>query len=95
MAQASESAPEARAHERAKSYTGLMWHTGAFLGINAFFWLLDVIRGANGVQWTYWITLFWGLALVYPVVAYVVGGSGLEERQYQKALAVEQKQREP
>jgi hypothetical protein len=59
MAQADESTPETRARKRAKSYTGLMWHIGRFLVINAFFWLLDIATGADGVQWAYWITTPW------------------------------------
>jgi len=94
MAQTSESTPETRALKRAKSYTGLMWHIGTFLVINAFFWLLDIATGADGVQWAYWITIFWGLALAFHVVAYVVGGSGLEERKYRKSLADEQQQQQ-
>ena len=94
MAQTSENTPEARARKRAKSYTGLMWHIGTFLVINAFFWLLDIATGVDGVQWAYWITIFWGLALAFHVVAYGVGGSGLEERKYQKSLADEQQQQQ-
>jgi Na+/melibiose symporter-like transporter len=94
MAQRSESTPEARARKRAESYTGLMWHIGTFLVINAFLWLLEIVTGADGVQWAYWITIFWGLALAFHVVAYVVGHSGLEERKYQKSLADEQRQQQ-
>jgi Na+/melibiose symporter-like transporter len=94
MAQADESTPEARARKRAKSYTGLMWNIGTFLVINAFFWLLDIATGSDGVQWAYWITISWGLALAFHVVACVVGGRGLEERKYQESLADEQQQQQ-
>jgi len=93
MAEASASTPEERARERAKSYTGLLWHIGVFVVINAFLWLLDATVGAAGIQWAYWVTLFWGLALAFHVVAYLVDGSGFEERKYQKFLA-EEKQRQ-
>lgn len=69
-----------------------MWHIGTFLVINAFFWLLDIVTGADGVQWAYWITIFCGLAMAFHVVTYVVGGSGLEERKHQKSLVDEQQQ---
>ena len=45
MAQANASTPEERAHKRAKSYTSLLWHIGAFIVINGFFWILDLLTG--------------------------------------------------
>ncbi len=30
--------------------------------------------GVAGVQWAYWITLFWGFALAFHVLAYLVVG---------------------
>jgi hypothetical protein len=65
--------PEEQAR-RAKYLTGLMWHIGAFLIINAFFWILDAMTGQAGIQWAYWITLFWGFALAFHVLAYLVVG---------------------
>jgi uncharacterized membrane protein YhaH (DUF805 family) len=59
---------------RARYLTGVMWHVGAFLIINAFFWILDLLVGQAGVQWAYWITLFWGLAVAFHVLAYLVVG---------------------
>ena len=94
MNQSNASTPESRAEKRAKSYTGLLWHIGVFVVINAFFWILDLVTGAEGIQWAYWITLFWGLALALHIVAYIVGESGVEHRKYRKALAEEQ-QRQP
>lgn len=77
---------EEMARKRAKAYTALMWHIGVFVVINSFFWILDLVTGAGGLQWAYWITIFWGLALAFHVVAYAVGESGVEERKYQKTL---------
>jgi hypothetical protein len=92
MAPAGESTPEDRAHKRAKAFSGLMWHIGAFVIINAFFWILDLTTGAEGVQWAYWITVFWGLALAFHVLAYFVGDSGAEQRKYRQFLREEQEQ---
>ena len=94
MGQTDASTPDSRSQKRAKSYTGLLWHIGVFIVINAFFWTLDLVTGAEGIQWAYWITIFWGLALAFHVVAYLVGDSGVEQRKYQKAL-VEEKQQQP
>jgi hypothetical protein len=91
VAQEGESTPEARARERTESFTGLMWHIGTFVVINAFLWVLDIVVGVGGVQWAYWITFFWGIGLAFHVLAYLIGDSGVEERKYQKFLAEEQK----
>ncbi len=59
---------------RATYLTGLMWHIGTFVIINTFFWVLDLVVGQSGIQWAYWITLFWGFALAFHVLAYLVVG---------------------
>ena len=71
--------PEVRARQRAKYLTGFLWHAGTFVIINAFFWLLDGL-GAGGINWSPWITLFWGLALAFHALAYWVDGRQVEDR---------------
>lgn len=87
--------PAQRAHRRAEYLAGLWWHVGTFVVMNAFFWILDLLVGASGVQWAYWITLFWGLALAFHVVAYLVDGRRLAERKAQQYLAEEQGETPP
>ena len=94
MAQQDESTPEARARRRAKDFTGLMWHVGAFVIVNVFLWFID-IAGGGGVQWAYWVTIPLGIGLAFHVLAYLLDDSGLEQRKYQKFLAEEQKQQDP
>lgn len=91
MARAKTGTPEARARRRAKYLTGLLWHAGTFVIINAFFWILDVSLGAGGLDWAYWVTGTWGFALAFHALAYVVYGRDLEERTYRRYLANEQK----
>jgi hypothetical protein len=79
--------PEARARRRAKYLSGLLWHTGAFLIINAFFWMLDLMLGGGGVDWAFWITGVWGFALAFHALAYFIDGRGVEERKYEQYLA--------
>lgn len=81
--------PEASAPRRARYLSGLLWHAGAgaFLIINAFFWLLDFGLNYGGPHWAYWITLVWGFALALHALAYYVGGSRLEERKAEQYLA--------
>jgi hypothetical protein len=77
---------EELAHRRARYLTGLIWHVGAFVIINAFFWLLDLLVGEPGIQWAIWITVFWGFALAFHALAYVVDGSQLEQRRARRYL---------
>lgn len=76
------------AERRAAYLSGLLWHAGTFIIINAFFWALDLI-GGGGVRWSIWITLGWGLALAFHALAYFVDGRGLEELKTLEYLAQE------
>lgn len=86
------STPEDVARRRAKYLTGLLWHAGVFLIINAFFWILDLTVGAGGLNWAYWITLFWGLALAFHALAYFVDGRQLETRKAAQYLAEDRRE---
>lgn len=92
MAQTSTYTSEARARRRAAYLSGLLWHAGAFVIINTFFWFLDA-SGAGGVNWAFWITATWGFALAFHALAYFVDGRNLEEQKMQEYLAAE-KERE-
>ena len=86
MASTDTVSPEDRARARARYLTGLLWHLGAFVIINAFFWILDLTVGAEGVQWAFWITLFWGFALAFHVLAWFVDGRDVEDRKTRQYL---------
>ena len=79
--------PEMLAQRRAKYLTGLLWHVGVFVIINAFFWVLDLTVGQEGLNWAFWITLFWGLALAFHALAYYVDGRQVETRKAAEYLA--------
>ena len=78
--------PEARARRQADYLSGLLWHAGAFLIINASFWILDLTLAGGGLDWAYWITAVWGFALAFHALAYAVDGRGLRERKYEEYL---------
>lgn len=86
--------PETCARQRARYLTSLLWHIGAFVIINAAFWLMDLTLGASGLQWAYWITGMWGFALAFHVLAYFVSGRQLEERKSMEYLEDEERRRE-
>jgi hypothetical protein len=90
MATTTTETAEATARRRARYLTGLLWHIGAFTIINGFFWLLDALLGADGLQWAYWITLFWGFALAFHAVAWFIDGRNLEQRKTRQYLDDEQ-----
>ena len=76
---------EEQARKRAKDYTDLIWHVGAFVIINAMLWLID-IAGGLGVNWAYWVTIFWGVGLAFHGLAYYVDGRQLEDRMTEEIL---------
>lgn len=80
---------ETRAQQRAKHLSSLLWHVGAFVIINAFFWILDLATAAGGLDWAHWITVFWGFALAFHALAYLIDGSRLETRKAREYLEEE------
>lgn len=72
------------AERRADYLTGLMWHIGSFVIINAFFWFLDAFVGQDGIQWASWITVFWGLALLFHLLAWFIDGRQVARRRAQR-----------
>ncbi|MEG3616779.1 2TM domain-containing protein [Isoptericola haloaureus] len=68
------------ARRRAKYATGLLWHVGAFVIINVFFWVLDLALGPPGATWAFWVTGFWGLGLAFHLLAFLIDGRQVEDR---------------
>lgn len=89
MADTRQLSDEQLAERRAKYLTGLVWHIGAFIILNVFFWLLDLFVGQDGVQWAYWITAAWGFALLFHVLAWFVDGRQMERRRANRYLEQE------
>ena len=79
-----------RARERAEYLSGLIWHAGTYVIINVFLWALDIYTGASGVQWAFWVTIGWGLAVAFHALAYLVDGRQLEERKIREYLEEQQ-----
>ncbi|MBT8197651.1 MAG: 2TM domain-containing protein [Acidimicrobiia bacterium] len=85
-----ERTPEERARKRAKAYNGLMWHIGTFVVVNAFLWFID-INGGGGLDWAYWTTIPWGVALGFHALSYFIDDSGMTQRKYEKFLDAERR----
>jgi hypothetical protein len=94
-ARAGAGTSEAWARKRARYLSGLLWHAGAFLIINAFFWILDLGVGRAGLQWAFWTTACWGFALAFHALAYYVDGRGVQERKYREYLEDDRRRATP
>ncbi len=77
--------------KRAHYLTGLVWHAGSFLVLSVFFVVLDLWVGPGGIQWAWWIILFWAMALAFHGLAYLIDGRQLEERVTQRWLAEDER----
>lgn len=88
MARTDTRTPEERARERARDYSGLLWHLVSFAIINGFLWLIDIASG--GGYWAFWITIFWGIGLLFHIAWYVIDVSR-SGRRYEKFLEDERR----
>ena len=79
---------EDRARKRAKESIDVMWHVAAYAIVNIFLWFIDIAQG-GGLNWAFWPTIGWGIAVVFHVASYVIDDSGVESRKYQQFLAEE------
>jgi Flp pilus assembly protein TadB len=80
------SAPE-RAARRAGALSGVLWHLATFLIINAFLWFIDSLQ--LGIEWAYWVSLTWGIAVAFHVAWYFIGERGLSK--YERSLDQERR----
>lgn len=78
-----------RAQKRSKDFTGMLWHIVTFLVVNGLLWALD-IAGGGGVDWAFWLTIFWGIALVFHIAWYFIDVANSGKR-YERFLADEQR----
>ena len=69
---------EQRARSRAQQTSALIWNVGAFVVVNAILWIIDAVGG--GAMWAYWVTIFWGLAIVLQTATWLANGRRLEDR---------------
>jgi len=80
--------PEERARHRADEWMGLMWHISAYVVVNAFLWVIDLVT-VDGLQWAYWVTIAWGIGVLFHVASYVIETGEFAERKYERFLEQE------
>jgi hypothetical protein len=77
---------EARARERAKALTDMLWHVGAFVIINGFMWLTDWFTDGR-ITWAYWVTVPWLFGLLFHGLTWLIQGRQIEEHFIAKYVA--------
>jgi Flp pilus assembly protein TadB len=83
----SDMSAQERAARRSGALTGVLWHLATFLIINAFLWFIDSLQ--LGIEWAYWVSLTWGIALAFHVAWYFIGERGLSK--YERSLDQERR----
>ena len=68
--------PRVVSDERHKELSGLLWHFGIFVVVNAFLWTQDILVG-GGLEYAHWTTIAWGVGLAIHALAYGLGGRRL------------------
>lgn len=84
--------PEERALKRTKEFSSLIWHIGTYVVVNAFLWIID-IAGGGGLEFAFWTSIPWGLALAFHVLAYLLSDRRMQATTYERFLA-EERERE-
>ncbi|HSG78439.1 MAG TPA: 2TM domain-containing protein [Acidimicrobiia bacterium] len=89
---AAPTTPEERARRRMRDFSSLMWHIGTYVVVNAFLWTVDLAAG-GGLEFAFWTTIPWGLALAFHVLAYLLSERRMQATTYERFLA-EERERE-
>lgn len=87
------STPEERARHRAKEWVDLLWHSSSFVVCNVFLWAVDLVTHP-GLQWAYWVTVAWGVGLLFHVASYAIDSREVMDRTYERFLAEERERAE-
>jgi hypothetical protein len=83
----SQLAPETRAARREGALTGVLWHAATFIIINGFLWFIDLQQG--GLEWAYWVTVSWGIAMAFHAAWYFITERGVSK--YERSLDQERR----
>jgi hypothetical protein len=82
-----------RAEEHVKTVRDFLYHLMVFVFVNGLLVILDLRGEAGdgavmGLDWAYWVILFWGLGLVGHAI-YAFMGNHRVQREYEKERARE------
>ncbi len=75
-----------RAEKRADEKIGFYKHLYSFVGVNIMLFVINLvtnIMGGEGGWWFYWVTVFWGIGLVFHFLKTFVFSNRLEDNREQ------------
>lgn len=77
------------AKERVKELRGFYEHLGIYIVVNITLFIINVVT-APGAWWFYWVTVFWGIGIIWHAYATFAGGRFMgkdwEERKIREIL---------
>ncbi|QSZ67414.1 2TM domain-containing protein [Methanofollis aquaemaris] len=83
-----------RAQKRVRELRGFYEHLGIYLVVNLLLFAINAVT-SPGAWWFYWVTLFWGVGLLFHAVGTFLGGRILgpewEERKVREYMEKEKK----
>jgi hypothetical protein len=62
-----------------------------FVIINGFLWFIDLQQG--GLDWAYWVTVSWGIAMAFHAAWYFITERGVNK--YERSLCARRPEPEP
>lgn len=100
MTQSTGDAAYDRARSRVKSVQAFYYGLGTYVVINIALFLINLFTlGDDGGWWFYWVTVPWGIGMLFWGFSTFAGGSGRardwEDRKMQKYLEQERRHDEP
>ena len=81
-----------KAKVKAKKLRGFYNNLIAFLMVNAILFVINLVT-SRGYWWFYWVTIFWGLALVIHAIATFTPANLDEDWEEKKAQEIMEKEK--
>jgi hypothetical protein len=84
----------ARAKSRVDEIRGFYMHLAAYIAVNLLLFGINMVT-SPGTLWFFWVTIFWGVGLIFHALGVFVGGRVLgrdwEERKIQEIMEREER----
>ncbi|MCK9307990.1 MAG: 2TM domain-containing protein [Methanoculleus sp.] len=84
----------ARAKEHVEALQGFYIHLAAYIIVNVLLFAADILTDP-GTLWFFWVTIFWGVGLIFHALGVFVGGRVLgrdwEERKIREIMEREER----
>jgi hypothetical protein len=84
----------ARAKSRVEEIRGFYMHLAAYIAVNLLLFGINMVT-SPGTLWFFWVTIFWGVGLIFHGLGVFVGGRVLgrdwEERKIREIMEREER----